>query len=224
MQMASSIGVPGGALGCLYPPKALRMRGLRRDEWIIRMRKSRQSLYENRQPGGFSAGLTAAPAVMRLCVGAASCSKRHYAGFGDSRRAGGSDRRGARDHEAAADGATALATAPKCRSSRARDGSRPGPVEEDPSDGRRQDTHKHPLGKSGKTISKQNYEQFKDAITSVLRGRELTHAELVDQLNKRLKGKFSGNVSWYAMTVKLDLEARKLIVRTHSTPQRYRLK
>lgn len=83
---------------------------------------------------------------------------------------------------------------------------------------------KHPLGKSGKNISKQNYETLKDAILSALRNKELTHAKLMDQLNKSLKDKFSGNISWYGETVKLDLEARKLVVRTSSKPQKYRLK
>ena len=83
---------------------------------------------------------------------------------------------------------------------------------------------KHPLGKSGKNISKQNYETLKRAILSALRGKELTHTELFQQLTKRLKGKFSGNISWYAETVKLDLEARKTIERTSSKPQKYRLK
>jgi uncharacterized protein DUF6958 len=83
---------------------------------------------------------------------------------------------------------------------------------------------KHPLGKSGKNISKQNYETLKGAILSALRGKELTHTELMSQLNKSLKSKFSGNISWYAETVKLDLEARKTIERTSSKPQKYRLK
>jgi uncharacterized protein (DUF2461 family) len=83
---------------------------------------------------------------------------------------------------------------------------------------------KHPLGKSGKNIDKQRYETLKKAILSTLRNKELTHTELFHQLNKRLKGKFSGNVSWYAETVKLDLEARKLIERTSSKPAKYRLK
>jgi hypothetical protein len=46
----------------------------------------------------------------------------------------------------------------------------------------------------------------------------------MNQLNKSLKGKFSDSVSWYAETVKLDLEARKIIERTESKPQRYPLK
>lgn len=83
---------------------------------------------------------------------------------------------------------------------------------------------KHPLGKSGKNISKQKYETLKKAILSALRNEELTHTELFNQLNKSLKSKFSGNVSWYGETVKLDLEARKVIERTSSKPQKYRLK
>ena len=83
---------------------------------------------------------------------------------------------------------------------------------------------KHPLGKSGKNISRQKYEALKDTILSALKNRELTHTELFNELNKRLTSKFAGNVSWYGETVKLDLEARKMIERTSSKPQKYRLK
>jgi hypothetical protein len=83
---------------------------------------------------------------------------------------------------------------------------------------------KHPLHKSGKNISKQKYETLKRAILSTLQSRELTHTELLDQLKKRLTSRFAGNVSWYGETVKLDLEARKIIERTSSKPQKYRLK
>jgi uncharacterized protein DUF6958 len=83
---------------------------------------------------------------------------------------------------------------------------------------------KHPLGKSGKKISKQKYETLKKAILSAVRNKELTHTELFNQLNKSLKSKFSGNISWYGETVKLDLEGRKIIERTSSKPQKYRLK
>jgi len=82
---------------------------------------------------------------------------------------------------------------------------------------------KHPLGKSGKNISRRNYETLKKAILSALRNEELTHTELFKDVSRRLKGKFSGNISWYAETVKLDLEARKIIERTSSKPQKYRL-
>jgi hypothetical protein len=82
---------------------------------------------------------------------------------------------------------------------------------------------KHPLGKSGKNISRQKYDTLKEAILSALQDTELTHTELFNHLNKRLKGKVAGNISWYGETVKLDLEARKIIERTPSTPQKYRL-
>ena len=83
---------------------------------------------------------------------------------------------------------------------------------------------KHPLGKSGKNIDRQKYETVKKAILASLHNKELTHTELFKQLNQSLKSKFSGNVSWYGETVKLDLEARKIIERTSSRPQKYRLK
>src|SRR6476619_7458797 len=82
---------------------------------------------------------------------------------------------------------------------------------------------KHPLGKSGKNIDRNKYESLKKAILSALRKDELTHTELFSRLNKSLKGKFSGNISWYGETVKLDLEAKKIIERTASKPQKYRL-
>jgi len=83
---------------------------------------------------------------------------------------------------------------------------------------------KHPLGKSGKNIDMQKYDVLKTAILSALRKNDLTHTELFNRLNKSLKGKFAGNISWYGETVKLDLEAKKIIERTASKPQKYRLK
>lgn len=83
---------------------------------------------------------------------------------------------------------------------------------------------KHPLGKSGKNITKKKYETLKRAILSSLRDEELTHTELFQRLNKTLQGKFQGNISWYGETVKLDLEARRMIERISSKPQKYRLK
>jgi hypothetical protein len=43
-------------------------------------------------------------------------------------------------------------------------------------------------------------------------------------LTKHPQGKTGRNISWYGETVKLDLEARKIIERTPSKPQRYRVK
>jgi hypothetical protein len=83
---------------------------------------------------------------------------------------------------------------------------------------------KHPLGKTGRNISKQKYDKLKEAILMALNNKELTHTELFKYLNKSLKGAFPGNVSWYGETVKLDLEARKMIERTSAKPQKYRVK
>ena len=82
---------------------------------------------------------------------------------------------------------------------------------------------KHPLGKSGKNIDREKYDTLKRAILSALRKNDLTHTELFSRLNKSLKGRFAGNISWYGETVKLDLEAKKIIERTASKPQKYRL-
>ncbi len=82
---------------------------------------------------------------------------------------------------------------------------------------------KHPQGKTGRNISKESYDLLKTAILAALQKKELTHDELFEQLNKSLKGKFSGNISWYGETVKLDLEARKIIERSGPRPQKYRV-
>lgn len=82
---------------------------------------------------------------------------------------------------------------------------------------------KHPQGKTGRNISRQSYETLKGTILKALGKQELTHTELFEQLHKNLNGKFDGNISWYGETVKLDLEARKIIKRTDSKPQKYRL-
>ena len=83
---------------------------------------------------------------------------------------------------------------------------------------------KHPLGKSGRNIDRKKYDTLRNAILAALRKDDLTHTELFSRLNKSLKGNFSGNISWYGETVKLDLEAKKIIERTASKPQKYRLK
>jgi hypothetical protein len=83
---------------------------------------------------------------------------------------------------------------------------------------------KHPSGKTGRNINKETYETLKKAILSALGKGELTHTELFSHLNKSLEGKVSGNISWYGETVKLDLEARKVIERITSKPPKYRVK
>jgi len=83
---------------------------------------------------------------------------------------------------------------------------------------------RHPTGKAGRSISREKYDAVKGAMVTILRGRELTHTELMSALQRELKKNFEGNISWYGETVKLDLEARKTLERTGSKPQRYRLR
>jgi len=81
---------------------------------------------------------------------------------------------------------------------------------------------KHPLGKAGRNIDRDKYETVKQAILTAVARKELTHTELFERVNKTLQGKFSGNINWYAETVKLDLEAREIIERTSAKPPKYR--
>lgn len=83
---------------------------------------------------------------------------------------------------------------------------------------------KHPLGKKGVNISQEKYDAVKKAILAALRKKQLTHTELSEQVNHSLTNKFDGSINWYCETVKLDLEARKMIERTSTKPPKYRLK
>ncbi len=81
----------------------------------------------------------------------------------------------------------------------------------------------HPLpGKKNKRIALEKYELIKEQILSILSQSELTHTELMEQLYANVKDTFEGGVQWYGETVKLDLEARKVIERTGSKPEKYR--
>ena len=81
---------------------------------------------------------------------------------------------------------------------------------------------RHPQRKSGRSISREKYEQVRDAMLAALGRGELTHSELMQRLVTRLARGFDGNPHWYGETVKLDLEARRVIERTVERPQRYR--
>jgi hypothetical protein len=84
---------------------------------------------------------------------------------------------------------------------------------------------RHPEpGKRNQPVDRSSYELFRAAIVAAIRRHQLTHTDLVAQVARRVKGRFSGNVGWHVMTVKLDLEARNIIERSKSKPHRYRLK
>lgn len=85
-----------------------------------------------------------------------------------------------------------------------------------------QTLHPQP-GKVNKCIALKKYNTISENILAILTKKELTHTELMEKLYSNVKDSFEGGVQWYGETVKLDLEARGIIERTNSKPEKYRL-
>jgi hypothetical protein len=82
----------------------------------------------------------------------------------------------------------------------------------------------HPqAGKTNKKIALEKYDFIKEHLLIILKANELTHTELMEALYANIKDNFEGGVQWYGETVKLDLEARKIIERTKTKPEKYKL-
>ena len=72
----------------------------------------------------------------------------------------------------------------------------------------------HPDGKQGVNILKRRYDTIKDFILQTIRTHDkVTFKELISIANEKLSSSFDGKVTWYIVTVKLDLETRGLIKR-----------
>lgn len=74
----------------------------------------------------------------------------------------------------------------------------------------------HPNGKNAIRIDIEKYELLSESIKSCLSNTALTHKELFQAVTIDFKNKnviFSGSVEWYMESVKLDLEAKKVIER-----------
>ena len=84
----------------------------------------------------------------------------------------------------------------------------------------------HPQGKKGVNILKRRYDQIYNFILGKLKKRgEITFQELTDLAIKELSDGFDGKVTWYMVTVKLDLEAREIIERIPKTsPHKLKIK
>jgi len=83
----------------------------------------------------------------------------------------------------------------------------------------------HPIpGKTNKRITLDKYTFIKENLIDILSALELTHTELMEELYSRVKDNFIGGVQWYGETVKLDLEARDIIERTKTKPEKFKLK
>jgi hypothetical protein len=83
----------------------------------------------------------------------------------------------------------------------------------------------HPQGKQGVNISRAKYDTVRAAIVATLQEHgSMTFGELTEAVAQRLAGSFDGSVSWYVVSVKLDLEARDVLRRVpNSRPQRIEL-
>lgn len=86
---------------------------------------------------------------------------------------------------------------------------------------------RHPdPAKRGVNIERARYDTMRAAIIDALREHgEFTFSQLNRVVETRLAGRFDGSIPWYVTTVKLDLEARRLIRRVPaSRPQRVSLR
>lgn len=79
--------------------------------------------------------------------------------------------------------------------------------------------------KKGVNIDRSKYEQIRESIIETFRSNgEQTYSELAATIRGKLKGRFEGSVTWYVTVVKLDLEARGVLVRIPKTrPVKLRL-
>ena len=79
----------------------------------------------------------------------------------------------------------------------------------------------HPQAKAGVNILKRRYDFI---IKTVEEYEEISYERLNDLAVEELTESFDGKVGWYIVTVKLDLEARKVIERVPKTiPHKIRL-
>ena len=83
----------------------------------------------------------------------------------------------------------------------------------------------HPQGKQGANISRAKYDVIRGAILETLDTQgTVTFSALTEAVSEQLQGTFDGSISWYVTTVKLDMEARRLIERVPgSSPQELQL-
>ena len=84
----------------------------------------------------------------------------------------------------------------------------------------------HPSGKKAITMDAGKYGVMKDAILRRLEKGGSTHTEMLRSITEDLTSKgvtFPGSIQWHMEWVKLDLESKKQIRRTDSTPARFDL-
>lgn len=76
----------------------------------------------------------------------------------------------------------------------------------------------HPQGKTGVNILKRKYDIIREFILNTIKEHgEMSYQNLDKLAVQKLKDTFDGKVGWYVVSVKLDLEARKIIERIPNT-------
>ena len=83
----------------------------------------------------------------------------------------------------------------------------------------------HPEGKNGVRIDREKYELIKSEILAIMNSHGMiTFKDLLHEMNINLTDRFEGSIAWYTVSVKLDLEARKILERISGTsPQKIKL-
>jgi hypothetical protein len=72
----------------------------------------------------------------------------------------------------------------------------------------------HPQGKKGVRIDLDKYELIKANILNLISlYGPMTFTDLLEKMNNELMQNFEGSISWYFISVKLDLEARGILER-----------
>ena len=70
----------------------------------------------------------------------------------------------------------------------------------------------HPRGKKGVNILRRRYDLAAAAVLDTLREHgEMGAMELYEAAARRLEGRLDGKPMWYAVSVKLDLEAKGVL-------------
>lgn len=84
----------------------------------------------------------------------------------------------------------------------------------------------HPEGKKAVSMTTVKYEQMKAAIMNAFPDdNEVNHTLMLQSVHEyfdRNSIKFEGSVDWHFEWVKLDLEARKAIIRSGINPVKYK--
>ena len=84
----------------------------------------------------------------------------------------------------------------------------------------------HPSGKKGVNILQRRYDVILNFILRTLNEQhEISFQDLTDKAVEELNENFDGKVVWYMVTVKPDIELRKMIERVPGTsPHKLRLR